>query len=92
MTTEKRRVDVFTAGCPLCDEAVKLVKSLACPSCDIRLYDLRAGCDRNECREKIRDYGISAVPAIAVDGVTLDCCRREPITADRLRAAGIGRP
>jgi hypothetical protein len=28
MPTEKRRVDVFTAGCPLCEEAVDLVQSL----------------------------------------------------------------
>lgn len=92
MTTEKRRVDVFAASCPLCEEAVNLVQSLACPSCDIRVYDLRAGCDTNECREKARRYGITAVPAIAVAGVLLNCCRREPLSAHTLRAAGIGQP
>jgi len=40
MTTEKRRVDVFTAGCPLCQDAVRLVTSLACPSCEVQVYDL----------------------------------------------------
>jgi len=28
----KRKVEVFIAGCPLCDETVKLVNELACPS------------------------------------------------------------
>jgi len=90
MTTEKRRVDVFTAGCPLCQDAVRLVTSLACPSCEVRVYDLREGCATNECREKAARYGVMAASAAVVNGLLLDCCRREPITADRLIAAGIG--
>lgn len=90
MVTTKRLVEVFTAGCPICDETVNLVKSQACLSCDVRIYDLRESCATNECRERARRYGITAVPAIAVNGVLLDCCRREPITADRLMAAGVG--
>lgn len=90
MVTTTRKVEVFTAGCPICADTVKLVKTLACPSCELQIFDLREGCATNECREKAKQYGITAVPAIAVNGVLLDCCRREPITADRLRAAGIG--
>jgi hypothetical protein len=90
MTSTKRTVEVFTSGCPICEETVALVQSLACPSCDVQIYDLRAGCVTNECRDRARRYGVTAVPAVAVNGVLLDCCRREPITADRLRAAGIG--
>ena len=39
----QRSVEVFTAGCPLCDETVKLVQELACDSCDIQVRDLREG-------------------------------------------------
>lgn len=28
MTSEKRRVEVFTAGCPMCEETVNVVKSM----------------------------------------------------------------
>lgn len=90
MATTKRRVEVFTAGCAVCEEAVRLVHSLACPSCEVCVYDLREGCATNECRDKAREYGVTAVPAIAVNGVLLDCCRRTPLTADVLRQAGIG--
>jgi len=90
MGTAKRKVEVFTAGCPICDETVNLVKSLACPSCEVQIYDLQEGCATNECREKATRYGITAVPAVAVNGVLLDCCRRGPIDATALRAAGIG--
>ena len=88
----KRRVEVLTAGCPICDEAVDLVKAVACPSCEVQIYDLREGCSTNECREKAKQYGVTAVPAITVDGVLLDCCRRSPLTAASLAAAGIGQP
>ncbi len=92
MVPATRRVEVFTAGCPFCEEAVGLVRSLACPNCEVQVYDLREGCATDERREKAKWYGITAVPAVAVNGVLLDCCRREPITADRLRSAGIGQP
>lgn len=88
----KQLIEVFTAGCPICDETVNLVKSLICPSCTLQIYDLRQGCATNECREKATRYGVTAVPAIGVNGVLLDCCRREPISANILRAAGIGQP
>lgn len=88
MGTAKRKVEVFTAGCPICDETVSLVKSLACPSCDVQVYDLREA--SMPIQEKATRYGITAVPAVAVNGVLLDCCRRGPINAAALRASGIG--
>lgn len=88
----KRKVEVFTAGCPVCEPTVELVKSLACSSCDITIYDLNKGCDTNECRQKAHDYGVNKLPAVAVDGVLLDCCKTGAISKDALKAAGIGSP
>ena len=62
MVTVKRRVEVFTAGCPVCTEVVGLVRDIACPNCEVRVYDLRDGCATNECREKATRYGVTAVP------------------------------
>jgi hypothetical protein len=92
MANAKRRVEVFTAACPICEPTVRLVKSLACPSCEVVIYDLREGCAPNECREKAVQYGITGVPAVVVNGAVLDCCRREPITVAALSAAGVGQP
>lgn len=92
MTTQKRHVEVFTAGCPLCDEVVGLVTSQACQSCEVQVYDLREGCITNECRDKAARYGVTAVPAVAVDGTLLVCCRKSPIDAAMLKATGIGHP
>jgi len=87
----KRQIEVFTAGCPLCDEAVKLVKELACENCEVQIYDLNKGCTTNECREKAVTYGIHRVPAVVVDGKLVDCCgNQKPVSRETLIAAGIG--
>lgn len=31
----KRRVEAFTAGCPICEDSVKKVKAAACPDCEV---------------------------------------------------------
>lgn len=83
----KRKVEVFTAGCPLCDETVKLVRELACPSCDVTVYNLReSGMD------KAREYGVSSVPTVVVNGKIAECCARRKPNRDDLKAAGIGSP
>lgn len=83
--------EVFTAGCPLCDETVKLVRELACENCEIKVYDLREGCVTNECREKVVQYGIHRVPAVVVDGELAGCCQnQQPVSREALVAAGIG--
>lgn len=87
----QRQVEVFTAGCPLCDDTVKLVQELACEHCEVQVHDLREGCDTNECREKASEYGITRVPTVVVDGKLVDCCRdQQPVTRDALVTAGIG--
>lgn len=92
MRKNKRMVEIFTAGCPICEKTVKLVKSLACPGCEVLVYDLNKGCEANDCRRKAGEYGIERLPAVAVDGRLLECCKAGPISAAALRAAGIGQP
>ncbi len=83
----KRKVEVFVAGCPLCDETVRLVKELSCPSCDLTVYNLQ-----KEGMDKAKEYGVNSVPTVVVNGKILDCCLREKPTAADLKAAGIGTP
>ncbi len=86
----KRKVEVFTAGCPLCDPVVDLVKKTACPSCEVVVYDLNAGCATNDCRNKAKEYGVNRVPAVVVNGKLLDCCITGTVNEEILRAAGVG--
>lgn len=82
-----RRVEVFIAGCPLCDQAVQLVNELACPSCEVHVYNLNDG---GEALEKAKRYGVASVPTVVVDGQIVECCARPAISAEALKAAGVG--
>ena len=88
----KRKIEIFTAGCQVCEPAVELVKKTACPSCEVVVYDIREGCATNECRDKAKEYGVSRLPAVVVDGKLLDCCKSGAVSEDALKAAGIGTP
>lgn len=81
----KRKVELFTAGCPLCEPAVQLVQELACPDCDVTVYDLR-----EDGVDQARAYGVQRVPAVVVDGTVAACCRGGGVSREQLQAAGIG--
>lgn len=91
MENQKRRIELFTAGCAVCEPAVELVKSMECSSCEVVIYNLSMVCDTKECLEKVKTYGIMALPAIAVNGELLNCCLNNGISVEELKKAGIGR-
>lgn len=69
-TTVRKTVDVFTAGCPLCDEAVETVRSLVGDAAEVRVLDTH---DPDTAR-RARELGLSAVPAVVVEGEPASCC------------------
>ena len=84
--TTKRKIEVFTAGCPTCDETVALVNRIACPSCEVEVLDMR---DR-AVAERAKGYGVKCVPAVVVNGQLAECCKSAGVTESSLRAAGVG--
>ena len=84
----KRRIEVFSAGCPACDEVIGLVNKIACPSCEVEVLDMR----RREVAERAKQLGVRSVPAVAVDGRLADCCAGRGVDETALRAAGVGAP
>ncbi len=38
----KRKIEVFSAGCPCCFETIELVRKSACPSCEVTVLDMRS--------------------------------------------------
>ena len=86
MNTNKRTVEVFSAGCPACEPTVKLVKSIACPSCDVQVLDM----NKPDVAAKAKQYGVKIVPAVVIDGQLASCCTGAGPNAEDLRAAGLG--
>lgn len=84
--TITRKIEVFTANCPSCDDAVTLVRSMACPSCSITIHNT----NDQAVHERMRALGIRSVPAVVVNGVLASCCDRRGVDEASLKAAGIG--
>lgn len=84
----QRRIEIFSAGCPVCEETVALVNRIACPSCDISILDMRDP----QVAAKAKKYGIGSVPSVVIDGRLADCCAGRGPDEQALRAAGVGRP
>lgn len=85
----KRKVEVFTSGCPICEPTVDLVKRLACPSCEVIIYDLTKD-NKKEIQDKAMVYGIERIPAVAVNGKLLECCEMSSVSENILKQAGVG--
>jgi len=84
--TEKKRVEVFSAGCPACDQTIALVNQLACPSCEVEVLDMH----QPDVAARASSYGILSVPSVAIDGKLAGCCSGLGPEKSALQAAGLG--
>jgi glutaredoxin len=83
-----RKVEVFSAGCAVCEDTIALINRIACPSCEIEILDMR----KSEVSKKAKRYGIQSVPAVVIDGTLADCCAGRGPDEKQLRASGLGQP
>jgi len=84
----KRKIEIFSADCSLCDETVKLVKRIACPSCEITVLDMKDSAVASHAKS----LGVQSVPTIAIDGKLAECCIGCGLDEAALRATEIGQP
>ncbi len=85
--SERKRIEIFTAGCFLCEETVKMVENIGCELCEISVLDVR----KKENEERARELGIRAIPAVVVEGKLSPCCTSggpDPETIKKLCAGG----
>jgi hypothetical protein len=80
-------VEVFTAGCAVCEPVVEMVKRIACPSCEVVIHHLK---DDPKAAARARQAGVHRLPMVLVDGKPAECCRVGAVTEAGLRAAGVG--
>jgi len=82
----KNHIEIFTAGCSICEPVVQFVKETAGANCNISIYNLSERSYNNICKK----YSIKRLPSIVVNGILLDCCKNIDITKEDLINAGIG--
>ena len=86
--SEKRQIEIFSAGCPVCQDTIDLVNRVACASCEISVLNM----NNKEVATRAAELGIRSVPAVAINGKLADCCAGRGVDENVLRAAGIGQP
>ena len=84
----KRKIEVFSAGCPACESTIRLVQRIACPSCEVSVLDM----SKPAVASRARRLGIRSVPAVVINGKLADCCAGRGPQEALLRAAGLGQP
>ncbi len=83
---DKRQIEIFSAGCAVCEAAVQTVNEQACPSCEVTVLDM----SDPAVAERAKSLGVQSVPAVVIDGKLADCCQGRGINEDTLAAAGLG--
>jgi glutaredoxin 3 len=84
----KRKVELFSAGCPACDRAVELLRRIACPSCEVAILDMRDPA----VAQRAEQFGVRSVPAVVVDGKLAACCATRGVDEASLRQEGVSVP
>lgn len=83
-----RKIEVFSAGCPVCEDTIALINRIACPSCEVKILDMQ----QPDVAQRAKSYGIRSIPAVVVNGKLAECCTGRGPDEATLRAAGIGQP
>jgi glutaredoxin len=66
----KHKIEIFSAGCPVCKETIATVRRIAGDEHEIQIHDMhREGVARSAKR-----HGVRSLPAIVIDGELSGCC------------------
>jgi glutaredoxin len=82
----KRKVEIFSAGCPACEETIAAVRQAACPACEVVVLDMK----KIEVAKRAKTLGIRSVPTVVIEGIVAACCAGRGVDIDILRNAGLG--
>jgi glutaredoxin 3 len=86
MKANKRKIEIFSAGCTACEETVALVQRMACDSCEVTVLDMK----QKDVVSRAKELGVRSVPAVVINGKLADCCSGRGPQEQVLKAAGIG--
>ena len=85
---EKRKVEVFSAGCAVCNQTVELIKVWAGRWDEIIIHDTK----ETRVAKRAKGLGIRTVPAVVIDGKLTGCCSGNGCEETVLRAHGLAQP
>lgn len=84
----KRKIEIFSAGCPVCQNAIAEIKNASCSSCEVTVLDM----NDPVITDRAKLLGIKSIPAVAIDGKLAGCCADQGFDIETLKEAGLGVP
>ena len=64
-----KKIEVFSAGCSVCEETIEMVKRLAGKH-EVVIHNM----NKTGVATKVKGYGVRSVPAVVIDGKLASCC------------------
>ncbi len=84
----KRKIEIFSAGCPVCQEAIDAIEKNTCAFCDVNILDM----NDVSVSSRAASLGIKSIPAVVINGKLADCCAGHGPDIEALKEAGLGMP
>ena len=82
-----RKVEVFSAGCATCQEAIEAIRREAGSASEVIVHDMN---DIDVVR-RAKELGVRSVPAVVIDGRLAPCCSGRGVDIRTLKDAGLGK-
>jgi glutaredoxin len=79
----KHKIEVFSAGCKICEDAIEVVHRLAASEREVVIHDMH----QPEVGSRAAQHGVRSVPAVMIDSKLADCCLGGGIEEHVLREA-----
>jgi glutaredoxin len=67
---QRKKIEIFTAGCSTCSETVELVKRIAGSAHDVEILDMHQA----DIAGRAKRHGIRSLPGVVIDGKLAGCC------------------
>ena len=79
----KHKIEIFSAGCATCKDAIEKVRKLSGPEHEVYVHDMH----QHDVANRAIQHGIRSVPAVVIDGKLAGCCAGRGVDEHVLREA-----
>jgi glutaredoxin 3 len=79
----KHKIEIFSAGCKTCKDAIETVKKLAGSEHEVVVHDMH----QHAIASRAAQHGVRSVPAVVINGKLAGCCSGRGVEEQVLREA-----
>jgi len=79
----KHKIEIFSAGCKTCKDAIEAVRKLAGSEHELVVHDMH----QQQIANRAEQHGVRSVPAVMIDGKLAGCCAERGVDEHIIREA-----